>query len=214
MSDQISGLYAITKPVLMAFPNLFEPKAFMENGKARGEPKYSANFVFDPADNADDLKNMKALVAKIARANTQVAFTELALPFVSGDKLAEAAKAKKKNGEYQRGKVVVAARSKFQPKLAVFENGKAVDLDDSMFARYKSRFYPGVRAFAQFNFVWHAVGSNKSGVTAYLNLVLTTGKGDRIAGGKPAAEVFAGYVGHVTDTDPTAGQSLDDEIPF
>lgn len=213
--DKIDGRYALTKPVLMAFPNLFEAKAFTNNGKASGEPKFSANFIYE-AD-SEDLKALKALAAKIARAKwPSVEFKDLAFPFVSGDKLADAAKAKKKDGEYQRGKVVMSARSKYQPRLACFVNGKITDLDSPQLQQmHKGAFYPGVLVYAQFNLATHEVGNNKPGVNAYLDMVLTTGKGDRIAGGKTAAETFAGYVGNLSATDPTGGQKqLDDEIPF
>src|SRR5882757_5139396 len=108
MADQekMDGIFNLTKPVIMAFPNLFEPKAFKgKNGKELGEAKYSGNFILEP--DSEDLKGLKALAVKIARANApQTELKDLAFPFTSGDKLADAAKAKKKDGEYQRGKVV------------------------------------------------------------------------------------------------------------
>jgi len=42
--------------------------------------------------------------------------------------------------------------------------------------------------------------------------VMSTGKGERLAGGGSGASTFGGYVGHHTDADPTSG--LDDEISF
>lgn len=215
MSEDQIGFFNLTAPVVMAFPNLFVPKAFKgTNGKELGDAKYSGNFIFPP--DSPDLKDMKALAVKIARASRPTAdLKTLAFPFRSGDKLADAAKAKKKDGEYQRGKVVISARSKYQPKLANFQNGKIVDLDEQGQERFKSQFYPGVLVYVSFNFVWHdEVGGNPAGVNAYLQTVLTTNKGERLAGGKTASEVFSGYVGNVSAEDPTTGNTVDDEIPF
>lgn len=209
------GIFNLTKPVTMTFPNLFKARPFKRNGKEIGDPKFDSSFLFD-AD-SDDLKNMKALCVKVARANRPSAdLKTLAFPFKSGDKMADAAKAKNKDNEVSRGKVVLSARSKYQPKLAVFENGKIVDLEDeTAIARFKGRFYPGALVYAQLNFVWYdEVGQGPAGVNAYLNMVLSTGKGTRLGSGRSAADVFSGYVGNISDVDPTAGQTIDDDIPF
>lgn len=213
------GRYALLRPVILAHPALFEPKQFKKNGKPTGEPKYSGTFVL-PAD-SEDLKAMKTLAAKVARAKWPTRnFADLKFPFASGDKLADQRKAKsgKDDGEYQRGKVVVQSRSKFAPRLAVIENGKIVDLDDdALKAKYKGKFFFGAEVLAEFNFVAYEGGANPDGVTAYMNLVLATGKGTRIAGGSAASEVFKGYMGSASAEDPTGGGSsveLDDEIPF
>lgn len=220
MSDTVKtdGLYAFTTPAIMIHPTLFEPKKFKSKGKESGEPKYGANFVME-RDSAD-LAAMKTLAAKIARAKwPDVDFKTLHFPFASGDKLADARKAKgKSDGEFQRGKVILVSRSKFKPRLSGKENGAVVDYDGDAELRAKGKFFFGAEALAQVNFVaYDKVGANPPGVAAYLNLVYVNGKGTRLGGGAPAAEVFKGYMGSVTDEDPTAGASpgeLDDEIPF
>ncbi len=224
------GIYNLTQPVVMSFPQLLEPKAFIENGKAKGEPKYSANLNFH-ADSAD-LAALKQLAAKLARAKwpdkpfvltTQegIKIHQILFPFTAGDKLADARKEKgKDDGEYMRGKVIIAARSKYEPRLSYLENGKIIDLETEMAKQAaKGRFYPGVEVLAQLNLVpYDAVGSNgKPGVTAYLNMVLSTGKGARISGGQTASEAFKGYVGAVSAENPMGpGSSADmlDEIPY
>lgn len=217
MADEaISGIYNLTEPVVMTFPNLLTPKKFGQKGKETGEPKYSANFSFNP-DSAD-LKGMKAVAARVARAKWPGRdFKELAFPFSNGTKLADDAKANKKDREYYRGKVVVAARSKYEPHLSGIENGVAVDYENEARQAAAKKFFSGVEVLAQVNFVaYKGVGKNPDGITAYLNMVFTTGKGVRIAGGQTAAEVFKGYVGTISAEDPTAGAAadLDDEIPF
>lgn len=213
------GIFNLTHPVVMAFPQLFEAKAFMENGKAKGEPKYSANLIF-PSDSAD-LQDMKKLAGKLARAQwPDKPFNELAFPFINGDKLAEErAKKGKNDGDYMKGMVVISARSKFEPRLSIIENGKIVDLENEVAKNsQKSKFYPGVEVLAQLNLVpYEPVGRNgKGGVTCYLNMILSTNKGKRIAGGQTASEAFKGYIGSVSAEDPTApGMGVNmDEIPM
>lgn len=210
------GLYSLTKPVVMSHPNLFEARAFGKKGKESGVPKFSANFVF-PVDHPD-LKPLKQLAAKIARAKwPDRDLKTLSFCFTNGDKLADKRKtAGKEDGEFQRGKVVVAARSRYEPRLAGVENGKPLDYEGPARLAAKGKFYFGVEVLAQVNLVaYDGVGNNPDGVTAYLNMVFTTNKGERLGGGgQSAAEAFRGYIGSTTQEDPTAGAAVDDEIPF
>lgn len=216
MSDtKTEGRVSLTIPVILAHPSLFEPKQFKKNGKPNGEPKFSGNFVFAP-DNAD-LKRMKTIAAQVARAKWPTRdLKELKFPFSNGDKLADARKAKsgKDDGAYQRGKVVMSSRSKYRPRLSVVDSGRIVDLeDDALIAKFKSKFFFGAETLAEFNFVVFEGGNGPDGVTAYLNQVLATGKGTKIAGGASGSETFKGYIGSASAEDPTGGE-LDDEIPF
>lgn len=212
MADEaVSGIYNLTEPVVMTFPNLLTPKAFGQKGKESGELKYSANFSFNP-DSAD-LKAMKATAVRIARAKWPGReLKELCFPFSNGTKLADDAKANKKDREFYRDKVIVAARSKYEPRLSGIENGKVVDYEGDLRAQASKKFFSGAEVLAQVNFVaYKGVGRNPDGVTAYLNMVFTTGKGVRIGGGQTAAEVFKGYVGTISAEDPTAGAAgIDD----
>lgn len=216
MTEQaIDGKFAITNPVILAHPHLFEAVAYKSNGKEKGEPKFGGNLIITPGPELDALKAKAAAVAK-AKWPTR-ALGDLKFPFASGDKLADKRKAKsgKDDGAYQRGKVVINAKSKYRPRLAIVANGRIVDLEDeAAIAQHKSKFFFGAEVLAEVNFVAYE-NPEKDGVTAYLNLVLATGKGTRIAGGASASEVFKGYQGSVSAEDPTAGAvELDDEIPF
>lgn len=223
------GIYNLTIPVVGSFLQIFEPKAFTENGKAKGDPKFSANL--NILADSPDLAAMKTLAAKLARAKwpdkaffatvqeTGEKIPQIIFPFSNGDKLADAAKEKKKDGEYMRGKVVISARSKYEPRLSYIDNGKIVDVEnEAQRAIAKTKFFSGVELLAQLNFVpYDAVGQNgKPGVTAYLNMLLSTGKGTRIGGGQTASEAFKGYVGTVSTDNPLgapgADQMLDDII--
>lgn len=220
MADKADSTYNLTTPVVMAHPNLFEARAFGPKGKESGNPKFSANLVIDPADPKQkiDLDAMKAMAISVARArwpNRDI--KELKFPFSNGDKLADKRAGKgKTDGDFQRGKVIIAGRSKYEPRLAVIENGKIVDLEGPARIAAKSKFYFGCHVLATLNFQpYEGVGNNPDGVTAYLNIVVSLNKGQRLSGGASAAETFKGYVGHTSAEDPTGGESIsDDDIPM
>lgn len=215
MSEQTEGQVTLTKAVTLTFPNLLEAKSVMRNGKATGDPKYSANFEFEP--DSEDLAALKAEMVKVARAKWPGCdLKTIAFPIANGDKLADKAKARDKDREFSRGKAVLTARSKYQPRLSVIEGGKVRELEgDAIVATGKQVFYSGVKALAQVNLVAYepVQDDGKPGVTAYLNMVCSTNKGTKLTGGASAADVFKGYIGSTSDEDPTGGD-LDDEIPF
>ena len=219
--SEVDGRFALTVPVLMSFPTLFEPKRFKRNGKESGEPKYSANLNFEK-DNPD-LAAIRPIVGQIAKAKwpgrdfkTEIAGGLFKLPFTKGDKLADDRKAKnpdKDDGEFQRDKVVIIARSKYQPSLSVVDGGRIIDLEEeALIAKYRDKFFFGALVLAEFNFVAYEGGNGPDGVTGYLNKILATGKGTKLSSGSSGADVFRGYVGSVSAEDPT--DELDDEIPF
>lgn len=216
MSEAKEGTVSLTAPVTLTFPNLDEARAVKNKaGKASGDPKFSVNLEFD-ADSTD-LAALKAEAVKVARAKWPgVDVKSLKFPFTSGTALADKAQAKGKDREFSRGKAVLTARSKFQPRLSTIKGGGAVDIDGDDKSLVKKLFYSGCQVLAQVNFqAYDAVNEDgKDGVTAYINMVLSLNKGTRLTGGQSAAEVFKSYIGTTTDEDPTAGDDLDDEIPF
>lgn len=214
-TTQQPGQVNLTKPVVATFLNLAEPKSVMRNGKPTGEPKYSINLEF-PADHPD-LVPLKAKAVEMAQAKWPGAdLKTLAFPFANGNKLADDAAAKGKDREFSRGKAVLAARSKYQPRLSVLDGGKIRDLTDdtAIKAAMRDAFYSGVEVLAQVNFVaYDPVGNNPAGVACYINMVLSTKRGAKLtSGGASAAEVFKDYIGTTSDEDPTggAGTGLDD----
>ena len=230
--SEVTGMFSLTVPAVMSFPHLLEPAKFKRNGREQGEAKYGASFLFaiDPAH--PDTAGIKSKVLEVAKAKwpgRDVAGDykagKLKLPFTSGDKLCDKRVAKLKaagkdddhKGDFQKGHLVLKAASKYAPNLAVIANGKIVDLDGSNKEAFKGQFYFGVKALALFNFVaYDAIKDGENdGVTAYLQSVLSTNKGDRLSGGASAAETFKGYVGQISAEDPTAGsEELSDDISF
>lgn len=215
-TTEVNGRYALRKEARLVTykDSLYVPNAVIKNGKALGEPKYNAQFIIV---NPDDIAAIKAKAVEVARAKwPTVDLKTLHFPFTSGDKLADKAKAEKKDRESYRGSLVVSSRSKFQPRLAVFQGGKApLELgNEQLLAAHRSKFYAGALVLVQFNFVaYDGVGTGQPGVTAYLDQVMWVKDGERLGGGS-AAEAFKHYQGSVSPEDPTGGAELDDEIPF
>lgn len=187
----------VTPEFIMAFPNLFEPKAFMQNGKAKGEPKYGLTMLFDPAV----VEPLKAKAKEVALAKWPGRpLAELKFPFRNGDAEAAKAKAKGKDGSFYVGKVVVKSDSKYQPQIVDQDKNPIID---------KNRVFSGCYGYAELNFVaYDGVNGGQDGVKAYVNFVLVARPGKRIAG-KDAATVFAGIKGGTSQKNP-----MDDEVPF
>lgn len=232
MTDKSTFDYSFLQPQVMAHPTLDTPKKFKRKGKEVGEPKYSASY--NLANDSEDLKGLKATALAAAASKWpgrdivgDFKAGKFKLPFSSGDKLADAyvEKRKKDNkaddgrADFQRGKTVLKTSSIYAPALAGFVNGKVVDFDrDSELYKGtgKRMFYFGVQALAKVNFVpYDGVDNGVDGVTAYLSMVLSTNKGEKLTGGQSAAEAFSGFVGHSTIEDPTAGgEAVEDDIKF
>lgn len=216
MSEK-ANTYTFKQPLRAVFNNLLEPKAFMKNGKPKGEPKYSATFTIPST--SPELATIKAAMIAAAKEKWPGRdLKELSFPLTSGEKAAEKAKAKGKDGSFYLGNVVLKTRSKFPPGLSVLNKGAILSLDtDVLKSQWKGKFYNGCFGAAALNFVaYEGDGGDeeggKDGITAYLQSFLWTGDGERI-GGQDAAEVFKDYAGKVTNADPFAGGG-DDEIPY
>lgn len=211
MATNQEGIFDMTTATPMLWPALHEPKAYQENGKDKGEKKYGATFVFS-ADHTD-WKAIKDKAVSVARAKWPgVELATVGWPFISGNDYAQKRQAKGKDGSYFTGKGMLKSRSVFEPRLCGIENGHMTDYEGEGRVKAKAKFYSGVGSLAEFNFVAVEV-NGKRYVTAYLNMVFSTNKGERVGGGKSAAETFKGYVGTASAEDPTKGD-LDDEIPF
>lgn len=225
-SNDFPGLWTATQPGIITYVNVVTPRAFKgKGGKDTGEPKFDLNFE-TPADSPDLIaaKQLAVSLAKakwpgreivpyISKPGYQNPRDALMFPFRKGDELADEAVAEGKEREWSRGRGVIIARSKFRPSLSVVLNGRVSDInkeDEKAVAAASQYFYPGVEALVQFNFVaYDGVGNNPDGVTAYLQHVFSFNRGERVkAGGgtRSASDVFGGYIGITSDTDPTAGQ--------
>ena len=227
MAEELNGIVDFLTPVILAHPAVTEPKRFKKGGKESGEPKYSAVLVMAP--DHPDLAKVKERIMALAKAKWpgrdiggDVKAGKFHLPLILGDKALEKQIAKltaqgkeyNGNGDFQKGKVLLKASSKFAPRLAIISGGKiSPDLEGDAIPANKSKFFFGAEALVQINLnVYNAVkDSDPNGANAWLNIVAVTGKGTRLAGGASASQAFAAYKDPETDEDPT---ELDDEIPF
>lgn len=218
MTDQKEkglGLYDLTKPARFLHPALLEAKPYIDpkTKKAKGDPKYGGVFTLE-ADHPDVVPmKQKALAAARGEWGSDVDLNSIEWPFKNGDKLAEERVKINKKGDLYAGKVVLKARSLFEPMCSWIENGAVREVPSKELGAAASKFFNGVEALATFNFVAMTV-DGKRYVTAYLNKLFSTGKGERVVGGRSAAEAFSGYIGKTTNENPTKGTGMDDDIPF
>lgn len=218
--DKNFGIFDMTVAAPIMHPALTEAKPYMENGVAKGKPKYGVVFLLDPAH--VDLAAMKQKAIAVARAEWG-ADVDLSLghgadtsgwPFADGNKASDKRIAKGKAGDAYKGKALLKAQSLFPPKCSwIGAGGKFTEVMSNELGVNSNKFYAGAECVGQINFVPMIV-TGKKYVVAYLNLLFANGKGTRIQGeGRSAAEAFKGYIGKATAADPTKG-GLDDDIPF
>ena len=189
----------VTPEFRMLWPNLFEAKRVKIKGKETGDPKFGLSMLLNP-DETGDLKTAAKEVALAKWPGRTL--SELKFPFADGDKL-EAARAEAgRDGKFYAGTIVLKASSKYKPVVVDTHRKDIID---------NSRLYSGCYGYAELNFVaYDGVGQNPDGVTAYVNFVMKSRDGDRIAG-RDAKGVFAGIDGG--EEEPKQAD-LDDEIPF
>lgn len=230
--------YQMVKPAPVIWGHVITPRP---ERKVNGEtvpPQYEATFLFEP--DHPDLVAIKKLLVQLAsgfdkfaekiaanKAAGRAAMSDISFPIESGDKVADAGKAKSKDREFLRGKAMLKASAKvakrdgsllIPPRLVVLQNGG--------YARYSEEhertlarkfFYSGVLAVGTFAFVpYPGMGG---GIKAYLNEILSINAGEKINTGIDdeakygSADKFSEYVGKVSSEDPTVSVD-DDEIPF
>lgn len=210
-----SGVFGLNAPQLGSFLNLAEPRRVSKSLKE--EPKYSINV--EIPDDHPVLAAARGKISAVARAKwpgkdigAAIKDGSLQVPLSNGNALAEKAIAKGKSREWSRGKQVLVARSQFQPEISIVSGGKAVVLNEDplLATKCKEFFYTGALILVELNFAaYDAVGTDgKPGVNAYVNIVCSTCKGEKlIKGGDRSAEAFKGYIGlEVSDSaaDPVS----------
>jgi hypothetical protein len=224
MSETKQGQFKFTTPVTLNHGHLFQARAFKgKNGQPTGKERFEADLEIDPSSpDADAMKRLALAVAKAKWPDRdfrgEVAARTFQMPWQSGDVLADKAKAKSRDGAdvrvVSRGKLVVKARTEYAPRLAVLEGGSVVDYLDERRPLAKEFFYNGVKVFAQVTFnAYEGVGSNPDGVNAYLDMVVSTRRGERLKGqGQSPSEAFSAYAGRFTEEDPTGGVSSENDV--
>ncbi len=226
---RINTLDVDPSPQLATFFNVDQPRgAKLRNGKT-AEPKYSFCLELKPESellkairgkimsqalayaqgSSEDERAFAAVVGRTAESiSAAIREGRIEVPIADGTKIADAQQAKGKQREWSRGLKVVNCRSKKPIACGIILNGAITDLDGpEQIKLYLSKFfYTGVGVFAEIDIVCGGpVGNDgKPWVTCYATSVLSTGKGEKLAGGgKPMSDRFKGYVGLTSDEDPT-----------
>lgn len=203
--------YTFTEAHRAMFTNIVEAKPYMRNGKAVGDPVYGATFLVPP--DHPDLAAIKAAAVKVAKERWPGrALKELKFPFMDGDTQATEREKLGKSGDATKGFVMFKTSTKYEPVLTVLENGRIVEYTGTNRGHAARKFYAG--AYLVPSVTLHAYEGDSTkpdGVGAWLNAVLFYKDGERI-GGAAGAELFKGFAGAVSTTDPTSAS--DDEDIF
>lgn len=107
----------VLKNVRLAFPQLFEPKAFGDS-----KPAFSATFLIDPTENKDVVDAVKAALAAVATEKWGTKSSEMLTMLKAQNKLCLHDGAEKAKYDGFNGKLFIAARSDTAP--GVFDNKK------------------------------------------------------------------------------------------
>lgn len=240
--------YTVRTPVVrLSYANLVEPRQYKENGKPKGNPTYNCELLI-PVDKAnisfelrndeggwDSIEDFKEFLMSVSReewgsdfdVNGAVKHGGMKWPVQSGDKIIE--KKEKKTGkkaknmsQYEGVRVLrVKSVEQWPPRLYVRSQEGIVLLDrdkEEDMKKAKKLFQSGNYGILSLNLKCNEVDGRKF-LTFYINDVLYDSKGGAL-GGADGNQVFAGYEGGESDTDPTQGmdedpsEGLDDEIPF
>lgn len=234
MADELKVQVMLTEPVRVSWPQVFEPRAVTIQGRATGDPFYSARFVF-PADHAN-IQGLRfagsQFLAKLKPGvdiKTLTPYKDFFWPFKSGETMIAEAKARIERSnagkpadqhkayrgyeDYMAGTqtLFVKAAAKKPPQLDVFLNGKWVKLSADNRALYKDRFYNGMLAVGSITLSGIKMPTGGWGVTAYLNGLAAVDGGDRL--GQP--DIAYAYVPTVTSSaiNPLSDDSWCSQLP-
>lgn len=222
-----NNYYTATDLATMVWPKVITPEAYAPKGKAKGKPKFSAQYLLDPEGADYQAIKTKAVAAAKAvwpGADIGALYREgkLHMPFEKGDIVIEKkiTKAKEEGKEYNPesdahlvGKIVLSTSTGegYPPKLSYLApNGAVLDvdrLDPAQLAMHKGKFYGGVQAAYSVALKGTEVDGKKF-VSAYLQSVMSANRGKQI-GGRLASETFSGFAGKVSEADPTVGTDID-----
>lgn len=190
----------VTPEFRMVFPTLFEPKAFKEGAQA----KYSLVMLFDAASDTTELieafKRTAAQRWPNRNFREDIQYNRFIWPFKTGEQMISNAVKKGKKAEnltYYEGTVVLKGDTTFPPGVVGPSKQEIVNPKD---------VYGGCYGFAELNIVaYDGVGATGAdGVKAYLNHVMKSRDGEKLAG-RSAADAFGGIAGQQSAADPTAG---------
>lgn len=178
-------------PALGSYANIFKPRAIDE----KSEPKYSIALLFEKKT-ADkqlaELRKMMEFVAAEKFGPKWKAIPKFSLPIRDGD-------VDKPTQDEYKGKLFVNASSKRAPQVVDRHLVAVISEEEA---------YSGCIFVASVNVYAFDKAGNK-GVALGLNNLLVWEKGEKLAGGKSAAEDFAEYA---DGSEPTPAPADEDPL--
>lgn len=189
-------IFSTSHPVILAYPNLMQARQYKAPNGRLSEPRFDAMLLF--TNQHPDLGAMGAAMQQAA------AMLGIALPHdfhwcgQPGTLIAQKAAQKQRDASYFNDFYVVQAHTgeKIPPGLTAVINGQAKDLHgEERIVQAPKYFYGGAEVFAQLNFVPYPAGNGPPGLTAYLQVITSLGRGERNpkleAGAKSGSAVHA-----------------------
>jgi hypothetical protein len=208
MSTQSDPTLIRVYPARLSFPHLFKARSFM--GAADAEAYYSTDLLI-PKDAKDAILAINnAAKAAVERAvatkfnGKMPSLPTMQKPWSDGDAKDPDTGDYFKLGLEYRGVIVLKTKSKTKPQVLTRSREPAVEED----------VWPGQEVHALVRFNAYSFGGKK-GVTAYLNAILLTGRGDRFDGRVDAVDAFAGVeddFGGGNSGSPANDAWADDEL--
>ncbi len=186
-----------------------------------GPPAFRAQAVIPKSH--PQLDEMQRLILEVG-----LPFPNGRLPLKDGDRLnAERTAAGKKPFDIYANAMVLYVKSNekaldgrvlIPPRLSALQGGAIVDYMNETRPLAAPFFYSGVDACGAFKF--QAYAGMGSGVTCYVDRMISFNKGERIQIGKSSDDVFGSvvsyseHVGHVTAETPSAGMAQPPANPW
>ena len=175
---KVNGTKVITNKVRLSFVHVLEPHAF--EGQ---EAKYSTMLIISK-DDKETLKAMNSAIKAAYEAGKSdklkgVKFDRLKTSLRDGDEEMDT----EERPEFENA-MFINVSSKTKPQVLKKENGMKIGTTDP------DDIYSGVYAVVSINFYAYNTAGNK-GVTAGLNNIFTTGKGEFLGGRASAESDFA-----------------------
>lgn len=215
MTEVTQNALVLTEECRFLFPNLFEKKRVKRNGKEVGEPKFSLCMLLVPGTE----KKLQAAALAVAKAKwpsrdviASIKSGDIRWPFIPGARVKASLEKKATDagrefkGDYYDNVIVLKSDTTFDvgvigPNKQDIVNPKDVYSGCYGYVELKASAYDGV-------------DGGKDGLKFYLNNVMKSRDGEKIAG-RTVADAFAGVQAQETGDDLSApGGDFDDEISF
>lgn len=185
----------VLKNVRLAFPQLFEPKAFGEV-----KPAFSASFLIDPVENKDVLESVKAALAQVATEKWGTKSSEMLTMLKAQNKLCLHDGAEKAKYDSFMGNLFISARSETAP--GVFDNKKDASGTLVRLQQRDGKPYAGCYVNASID-IWAQANTFGTRINAALLGVQFHRDGEAFSGSRPSD-------GDEFEEFATAGFSVDD----